>query len=68
MMDEEIGKWMMDISKYIITAVPMTALLGMMNDTAMMLMIAGIVAAATLMAGLRLLKLSERTKTQKRKK
>ena len=68
MMDEGIGKWMMDISKYIITAVPMTALLGMMNDTAMMLMIAGIVAAATLMAGLRLLKLSERTKTKKRKK
>lgn len=61
-MKNELGKWLMDISKYIITAVIISALLGNIEDTATMILFSAIVAVTTLATGLKLINSSTQTK------
>ena len=67
-MKEELGKWLMDISKYIITAVLITALLGNIENTILMIALATVVAITTLVIGLALVNNSNRRSRTKKKK
>lgn len=67
-MKNELGKWLMDISKYIITAVIISALLGNIEDTATMILFSAIVAVTTLATGLKLINSSTQTKKKTKTK
>jgi len=65
-MIEELGKWLLDISKYIITGYVIAKMLGK-DDSALILMLAVLVAAILAVLGFYLIKKGKDT-TNKNKK
>ena len=55
-MKEEIGKWLMDIAKYILTAILLTSLFDGLEDLWITYIIAFITTAVTFMTGIVLLR------------
>lgn len=55
-MDEELGKWLLDISKYIITAYILAEMFGKDNDSIWAVVGAVVLVAASFVGGLYLIK------------
>ncbi|MDR1814234.1 MAG: hypothetical protein LBR18_05240 [Tannerella sp.] len=66
-MKEELGKWLMDIAKYIATAVVITSLFGEITETKIVMIVGGIITILVLLLGLFLVK-QEKDKITKNKK
>ena len=66
-MDEELGKWLLDISKYIITAYILAEMFGKDNDSIWAVVGAVVLAAASFVGGLYLIKKDKNKKNKKRK-
>ena len=67
-MDEEIGKWLLDISKYIITGYILVRMFGKDDDTLWTLIGAATLAALLFGVGLRLIKRGKETNKNKKGK
>ena len=63
-MKEEIGKWLMDIAKYVLTAILITSLFEGLEDLWITYIIAFITTAVTFMAGIVLLKKKQKEEKQ----
>ena len=66
-MDEELGKWLLDISKYIITAYILAEMFGKDNDSILAVVGAVVLAAASFVGGLYLIKKGKNKKNKKGK-
>ncbi len=66
-MDEELGKWLLDISKYIITAYILAEMFGKDNDSILAVVGAVVLAAASFVGGLYLIKKDKNKKNKKGK-
>ena len=66
-MDEELGKWLLDISKYIITAYMLAEMFGKDNDSILAVVGAVVLAAASFVGGLYLFKKGKNKKNKKGK-
>ena len=66
-MDEELGKWLLDISKYIITAYILAEMFGKDNDSILAVVGAVVLAAASFVGGLYLIKKVKNKKNKKGK-
>jgi hypothetical protein len=66
-MKKELGKWSMDIAKYVLTAVILAKVFGDANDNTNLFIIGIITVIVTLSAGLYLVK-EPKDKLKKRKK
>lgn len=64
-MDEELGKWLLDISKYIITAYILAEMFGKDNDSIWAVVGAVVLAAASFVGGLYLIKKDKNKKIRK---
>ncbi len=64
-MDEELGKWLLDISKYIITAYILAEMFGKDNDSIWAVVGAVVLAAASWLVGLYLIKKEKKKKKKK---
>ena len=64
-MDEELGKWLLDISKYIITAYILAEMFGKDNDSILAVVGAVVLAAASFVGGLYLIKKGKIKKIRK---
>ncbi|GHT39773.1 hypothetical protein AGMMS49965_06750 [Bacteroidia bacterium] len=65
-MKKELGKWLMDISKYIVTGVLLTSILGDIKETRVIYIIGVTTVVATLSLGLFLTK-DTKEKNKRRK-
>ncbi len=63
-MKEEIGKWLMDIAKYILTAILLTSLFDGLEDLWITYIIAFITTAVTFMTGIVLLRKKQKEEKQ----
>lgn len=63
-MKEEIGKWLMDIAKYILTAILLTSLFDGLEDSWITYVMAFITTAITFMTGIVLLRKEQKKEKQ----
>ena len=63
-MKKELGKWLMDISKYITTAVVLSSIFGGITETWKILILGFITISASIVTGLLLIRSSEKEEKQ----
>ena len=63
-MKKELGKWLMDISKYITTAVVLSSIFGGITETWKILTLGFITISASIITGLLLIRSSEKEEKQ----
>ncbi|WP_056928564.1 DUF6722 family protein [Candidatus Symbiothrix dinenymphae] len=67
-MKKELGKWLMDISKYVVTGVLLTSILGDIKETRIIYIIGVITVVATLSLGLFLTRDTKNTKEKNKRR
>ena len=66
-MKKELGKWLMDIAKYVTTAIILASFLGGLKELWLLYLLGAIVTLVTLTSGLLLIRLDQEEEKRKEK-